>query len=126
MPLTQIAVCREALDDGNDWSIYFVSAFDTVVDVVVTRVEFEWGDRGHSVTGAQRVTVPAGGVARIWRVSGDDAEVSMSLSLRIYTPTREAPLHFELSRLYRYRDPMLLPQIGLPGWLRRPVSDGFA
>ena len=38
MPLTQIAVCREALDDGADWSLYFVSAFDTAVDVVVTAI----------------------------------------------------------------------------------------
>ena len=115
-----VAVCRERLPDGLEWSVYFVNGLATDVEVTLERVGFEWGDRGHSTAPRQRTSVAAQASARIWRVNDDDAELSMSLSVHVRTPAQQFRATFELGKLYRYRNPAPLIHVGRSGWLRPP------
>jgi len=114
----RVAVCREALHDGNEWSIYVLNDVPGTIDVIVEQVAFEWGDFGHSQAPGTRFTVPADSVARVCRVDGGDAELSMSLTLRIATSVENSRVSFELGKLYSYRDPTLIAALGTAGWLR--------
>jgi hypothetical protein len=66
-----------------------------------------------------RFDLPARSHARIWRVDSDNAEISMSLSLRLRIGDTQRRAEFELGKLYRYRDPVHIERLGTVGWLRR-------
>lgn len=117
-PEVQLAICRESQTDGHDWSIYAVSKAAESVSVCVLRSQWEWGDVGHTIQPRNVVTLPPGAAAQILRVNDDDAEVSMSLSLRVESTSGQHVVTFDLGKLYRYRDPVMLSAPRKTGWLR--------
>jgi len=118
----QLAVCRESQADGNEWSIYAVNTATEPVLVIVLQSEWEWGDVGHTIKPGREVTLLPGAVAQILRVSDDDAEVSMSLSLRVASTVGQHLVSYELGKLYRYREPNMVPTLRKLGWLRTSTT----
>ena len=116
----QVAVRRQPLPDGKEWSIYVLNGFATAVEVRVESASFEWGDRGHSVEHHVHIPVDAHSSALLLRVDDGDAEISMELSLRILSPSQDLRATFELGKLYHYRNPQALPHLGFTGWIRHP------
>ena len=100
------------------WSIYLLNDLPNTIDAVVERLTYEWGDMGHSQAPRTRFTLPAAAVARICRVTDDDAELSMSVTLQIGMISDVGRVSFELGKLYRYRDQTFIEVLGKAGWLR--------
>ena len=117
----QVAVRRQPLPDGKEWSIYVLNSLATAVEVTVESASFEWGEIGHALEQrGEHIPVAAGSSALLLRVDDNDAEIGMSLSLRILSPGRELRASYELGKLYQYRDPQALPHLGFSGWIRQP------
>lgn len=119
------AVCREALADRNEWSVYLLNDLPCTIDVIVEHIDYEWGDLGHSQRPGTRFTLPPAGIARVCRVDDDDAELSMTISLLITAHAKNCRAAFELGKLYHYRDPMPIEALGMAGWLRSPDDCRF-
>lgn len=117
-PAVQLAVCRETQTDGHDWSIYAVNNAAESVSVCVLRGQSEWGDASHTFEPRNVVTLPPGAAEQILRVNDDDAEMALSLSLRVESPSGQHVVIYELGKLYRYRDPIMLSAPRKTGWLR--------
>jgi len=114
----RVAACREALDDGKEWSFYLINDGDAPLDwALLYSVGYEWGDLGNSEAADVRISGLAPGAhALIWRDDGSGAEVRMDLSLRARVRSREVRLQFEFPKLYRKRDLPLVDGLGKPGW----------
>jgi len=117
-----IAVCRESLDDDNEWSIYALNQLAEPAILIVEHADWEWGDMGHSKQPRLEVPLPGNGAARVMRVDGSDAELRMSVTLLFSANGVRTRLSFELGMLYRYQDPKVLGMSGLTGWLREAVE----
>lgn len=113
----RVAACREALNDGKQWSFYLINDSDAPLDFAELRtVGYEWGDSGSSEKADVRVTGLASGAhALIWRDDGSGAELRMELSLRVALDGREVVLRFEFPRLYRQRNLPPVDGLGMPG-----------
>lgn len=98
-PELQLAICRESLTDGHDWRIYAVNNAAESVSVCVLRCQWVGGDAGHTIKARNVVTLPPGEAARILRVNDGDAEVSMSLSLRVESSSGQQVVTCELGKL---------------------------
>jgi hypothetical protein len=118
----QLAVCREPQADGNEWSIYGINTGTEPVLVIMLRSEWEWGDVGNAIKPRREFNLLPGAFAQILRVSDDDAEVSMSLSLQVASTVGKHLVSYELGKLYRYREPKMLPTLRKLGWLRTSTT----
>ena len=118
----RIAACREALDDGKEWSFYLINDSEAPFDLAVLyAIGYEWGDMGNSEVTDVRVTgLPPGAHALVWRDDGSGAELRMALSLRVRMRGREVRLQFDLPKLYLQRNLQVVDGLGKPGW----QSDG--
>src|SRR5262252_6284347 len=114
----RVAACREALDDGKEWSFYLINDGAIALDsALLYEVGFEWGDQGQSEPADVRVAGLAPGAhALIWRDDGSGAELRMELSLRVSASGREAQLRFEFPKLYLQRNLRSIEGLGKPGW----------
>jgi len=114
----RIAACREALDDGNEWSFYLINDSAFALDLAVLHeIQYEWGDIGNSQTTDVRVTnLASGSNTLVWRDDGSGAELRMDLLLRVSAEGREAELRFEFPRLYRKHDLPLVAGLDKPGY----------
>ena len=121
-PEVQLAICRESQADGNEWSIYAVNNAAEPILVRLLRGAWEWGDVGHTIKPAREVTVPPRAAAQILRVNDGDAEVSLSLSLHVESTAGKHLASYELGKLYRYREPKMLPTPRKLGWLRTSTT----
>jgi hypothetical protein len=113
----RVVACREALDDGKEWSFYLINdGADPLDSAVLDWVSYEWGDMGNSEDADVRVTGLAPGAhALIWRDDGSGAELRMDLSVRVQSRGREAKMLFEFPKLYRQRDLPLVDGLGKSG-----------
>lgn len=123
-PCTVLVSRRRPTDGGDAWSIHLVNGLSRSVVAVIEQVAFEWGDMGHSKSPMTQLRLPPGAVHEICQVDGDDAEMSMSLVVRITSETQSFRVSFELSRLYRYRNPTFITALGRMGWQRE--ADGWS
>jgi hypothetical protein len=114
----RVAACREALDDGKEWSFYLINDGAAALDsVVLQRIGYEWGDIGNSEEADVHVTgVAPGGHVLMWRDDGSGAELRMELSFRVRVREREVQLQFEFPKLYRQRNLPLVAGLGKPGF----------
>jgi hypothetical protein len=114
----RVAACREALDDGKEWSFYLINDSAAPLDfAVLYEIGYEWGDSGNSEAADVRVTGLAPGAhALIWRDDGSGAELRMDLSLRVRVRGREVRLQFQFPKLYLQRNLQLVDSLGMPGW----------
>jgi len=114
----RVAACREALDDGKEWSFYLINDSAAPLDfAVLYEIGYEWGDLGNTEAADVRVTGLAPGAhALIWRDDGSGAELRMDLSLRVGVRDREVRLHFQFPKLYLQRNLQLVDSLGMPGW----------
>jgi hypothetical protein len=101
----RMVACREALDDGKEWSFYLINDTAYVVDsVVLYQVCYEWGDFGSSEAADVRVSGLAPRAhALLWRDDGSGAELNMDLLVRWCAANNEMRLRFEFPKLYRKR-----------------------
>ena len=120
-PCCRLAVCREEMADGKEWSIYVLNDLYCPVDVALDHVGYEWGDRGHSVAPEVHVHLLVFGSALLWRETWEGAEMNMDLRVTIQAPGHQATQSFELGKLYRKRNATVIGELGKPGWLQRPV-----
>jgi hypothetical protein len=120
----RLAACREALDDGNEWSFYLINDSSTRLDfVVLDEIGYEWGDMGSSESPDVRINgLDPGAHALIWRDDGSGAELRMDLSLRVGAGGREIKLNFEFPKLYNQRNLKIVDGLGKPGW--EEVAEG--
>jgi len=114
----RIAACREASDDGKEWSFYLINDSDAPLDLAVLHaISYEWGDFGNSKAADVRVVGLAPGAnALIWRDDGSGAELRMELSLLVRVGGRETQLQFEFPKLYLKRNLQMVDSLGKPGW----------
>jgi len=114
----RIAACREALNDGNEWSFYLINDSAFALDhVLLHEVQYEWGDIGNSQATDVRLTNLASNAhTLIWRDDGSGAELRMDFLLRVCAAGREAELRFEFPRLYRKTDLPLVAGLGKAGY----------
>ena len=114
----RVAACREALNDGKEWSFYLINDSAMPLDVAeLHAIGYEWGDSGSSEAADVRVTGLAPGAhALLWRDDGSGAELRMELSLRVSVGGREVPLRFEFPKLYLQRNLQRVEGLGMPGW----------
>ena len=114
----RVAACREALDDGKEWSFYLINDNAAPLDLAVLReIGYEWGDWGNSEAADVRVTDLAPGAhALIWRDDGSGAELRTELSLEVRVGGREVRLQFEFPKLYRKKNLQVVEGLGKPGW----------
>jgi hypothetical protein len=114
----RIAACREALNDGNQWSFYLINDSDAPLDSAeLYEVSYEWGDEGSSEPGRVRISDLAPGAhALIWRDDGSGAELRMELSLRVQVGAREARINFEFPKLYRLTGLPMVAGLGKRGY----------
>lgn len=98
----RVVACREARDDGREWSFYLINDSADPFDwAVLYDIGWEWGDFGDSEAADVRVAGLAPVAhALIWRDDGSGAEFRMELSLRVGMGGREAQLRFEFPKLY--------------------------
>ncbi|MBL9140043.1 MAG: hypothetical protein JNK85_29490 [Verrucomicrobiales bacterium] len=125
-PLCRLAVCREEMSDGKEWSIYVLGETLGPIEVCLTSVSYEWGDSGHSVTPNVRVTVPPDGSGLLWREHWEGAELSMELEVELRLREKTVRLAYELGKLYRRKSPAIIPQLSKPGWLLLPDRSSVA
>jgi hypothetical protein len=120
----RIAACREALDDGKEWSFYLINDSDAPLDsAVLNQVGYEWGDWGSSEAADIHIAgLAAGGHALIWRDDGSGAELRMDLSLLVRVGDREVRLLFEFPKLYLKSNLPVIVGLGKPGW--QEVAEG--
>ena len=114
----RIAACREALDDGAEWSFYLINDNADPLDLaVLERVSYEWGDVGNSEKAdvCVRDLAPFAHVL-LWRDDGSGAELRMDFSVRAQVRGREAKMLFEFPRLYRKRDLPVVKGLGKAGY----------
>jgi hypothetical protein len=113
-----MAACREALDDGKEWSFYLINDSDVPLDwTALDEVSYEWGDMGNSEAADVRVTALAPGAhALVWRDDGSGAELRMEFSMRVRAREREVRMRFEFPRLYRKHDLPRVEGLDRPGW----------
>lgn len=114
----RLVACREALDDGNEWSFYLINDSAAVLDsAVLFEISYEWGDWGNSeiVEVSVNELAPAAS-ALIWRDNGDGAELRMYMSLRVRVGEREAQIQFEFPKLYNIKNLPMVDGLGKPGW----------
>lgn len=114
----RLVACREALDDGGEWSFYLINDSDRLLDLALLyEVQYEWGDTGSSEAAGVRVANLAPGAhALIWRDDGSGAELRMDFLVRVETAGHQAELRFEFPRLYRKHDLPLVANLGKPGY----------
>ena len=114
----RVAACREALDDGKEWSFYLINDSEVSLDLAVLySIGYEWGDWGNVEAAEVNVTDLAPGEnALIWRDDGSGAELRMELSLRMRVRGREVQLQFEFPKLYRMSNLQVVDGLGKPGW----------
>ena len=114
----RVAACREALDDGKEWSFYLINDGVAALDsAVLCAVGYEWGDMGNSHRADVRVTgLAPGASALIWRDDGSGAELRIDLSLLVRSGGREVGLRFEFPKLYRKNNLPVVDGLGKPGW----------
>ncbi len=114
----RVTACREALDDGKEWSFYLINDSDAPIDLAeLYSIDYEWGDWGNSEATDVRITGLAPGAnALIWRDDGSGAELRMELSLRVQVRGREVRLQFEFPKLYLQSNLPLVDGLGKPGW----------
>jgi len=122
----RLAVCHEELNDGKEWSIFVLNDMQSPMDVTLERVSYEWGDQGHSAVPTIHLQVAARGNALLWREDSDGSELNVELSLQIESLGQRANLNFELGKLYRKRNPVLIEELSRAGWLLLPVQAGGA
>ena len=120
----RVAACREALDDGKEWSFYLINDNAAPLDfAVLYEIGYEWGDSGNSEAADVRVTgLTPGEHALIWRDDGSGAELRMDLWLRVGVRGREVRLHFQFPKLYLQRNLQLVDSLGMPG--REVAAEG--
>lgn len=54
--------CREALDDGKEWSFYLINDRNVPLDsAVLNQISYEWGDLGNNQPADVQVTGLAAG-----------------------------------------------------------------
>ena len=77
----RVAACREAIDDGKEWSFYLINDSDAPLDsAVLCAIGYEWGDYGNSEATDVNITgLAPGAAALIWRDDGSGAELRMDL-----------------------------------------------
>ncbi len=114
----RMAACREALNDGKEWSFYLINdnliAFDLVV---LYAIGYEWGDIGKSETADVRTSGLAPGAhALLWRDDGTGAELRMELKVRVHACDSEVRMQFEFPKLYRQHNLQIVEGLGKPGW----------
>jgi hypothetical protein len=114
----RMAACREALDDGNQWSFYLINDSAAALDsAVLFEIGYEWGDLGSSeTTDVSVIDLAPGAFALIWRDDGSGAELRMDLWLRVRMRGREARLQFEFPKLYRKENLPIVDGLGKSGW----------
>lgn len=114
----RVAACREALDDGKEWSFYLINDSADPLDLaVLDRVSYEWGDMGNSEDADVRVAGLAPGAhALIWRDDGSGAELRMDLCVRAQVRGRDVRMLFEFPKLYRKHNLPVVKGLGKPGY----------
>ena len=114
----RIAACREALDDGNEWSFYLINDSAFALDLAVLyEIQYEWGDIGNSKAADVRVTnLTPGAHALVLRDDGSGAELRVDLLLRACACGRETELRFEFPKLYLKRNLGMVSGLGKPGY----------
>jgi hypothetical protein len=114
----KIVACREALDDGNEWSFYLINDSAFALDLAVLHeIQYEWGDIGNSQTTDVRVAnLATEAQALIWRDDGSGAELRMDFLLRVCARGCEAELRFEFPKLYLKRNLDQIAALGKPGY----------
>jgi hypothetical protein len=123
VPLScRLAVSREELGDGKQWSLYLLNDMPCLLDATLDRISYEWGASEQSVNPAFSTRLQPGGFALLWRESSDGAEVNTELSIRVHAPGHNATLRFELGRLYRKQAPTNIEGLGKLGWLQPPAQ----
>jgi len=114
----RLAACREALDDGKQWSFYLINDGDASLDsVILDEISYEWGDFGSSEKADARVAdLAPGSHALIWRDDGSGAEFRMDFSMLVQSRGRQARLRFEFPKLYRQNKLPPVEGLNKSGW----------
>ena len=120
-PGCRLAVSREDLGDGKEWSFYLLNDMHCPVDATLDRISYEWGASEQSVNPACRAHLQPKGFALLWREISDGAEVNMELAIRVRALGRSAALVFEIGKLYRKQAPTTIEELGKLGWLQPPA-----
>lgn len=113
----RVAACREAQDDGREWSFYLINDGDAPIDeAVLQQVGHEWGNYGTSKDVDVHINDLAPGAhSLLWR--DDDEEMRIWLTLRVSIRKHEAHLQFEFPLLYKKKNKLLpVDGLGKPGW----------
>jgi hypothetical protein len=113
----RVAACREAMNDGNEWSFYLINDSEIVFDAVLEEISYEWGDIGNS----EKLDVCVRNLspnahALIWRDDGSGAELRMDLLLLVQLSDRQERLRFEFPKLYRKNNLPWVKGLGKSGW----------
>ena len=112
----RVAACREALDDGKEWSFYLINDSEVSLDLAVLySIGYEWGDWGNVEAAEVNVTDLAPGEnSLIWRDDGSGAELRMELSLRMRVrgQRRFARLHILLCNGVLENNPKVSVPVG--------------
>ncbi|HEX8250947.1 MAG TPA: hypothetical protein VF599_22425 [Pyrinomonadaceae bacterium] len=114
----RLVACREALDDGKQWSFYLMNDSRLRIDsAVLYEIGYEWGDTGSSEAANMLINaLDSGAHALIWRDDGSGAELRMQMFLRVRISNREMKLDFEFPKLYLQRNLKMVDELGKPGW----------
>jgi hypothetical protein len=114
----RVVACREALNDGKEWSYYLINDSRASIDLaVLDEISYEWGDFGNTEMADVHVAnIAPGAYVLIWRDDGGGAELRMEFSLLLKMRDREARLRFEFPKLYRLTNLPLVESLGKPGW----------
>lgn len=114
----RLVACREALNDGKQWSFYLINDSNIRVDsALLYKISYEWGDTGSDEAANVLITaLDPGAHALVWRDDGSGAELRMELSLHVKFSNRELKLDFEFPKLYLQRNLKIVEELGKPGW----------
>jgi|GEM_PF-2291325 len=110
----RVAACREAMNDGNEWSFYLINDSEVAFDVVLEEISYEWGD----IPSSEEMDVcftnlSPNAHALIWR---DDGELRIYLLLKVRLSDRQECLRFEFPKLYRKNNLPVVQSLGKSGW----------
>lgn len=121
----RMVACREALDDGKQWSFYLINDDTCAVEwAVLYQVCYEWGDMGNSEAADVRLSGLAPGAhALLWRDDGSGAELNMDFLVRLRAAGNETQLQFEFPKLYRKGALPFVEGLGRAGYAVTPRAD---
>jgi hypothetical protein len=110
----RVVACREAGDDGKEWSFYLINdSYCPLESATLYSIDYDWGELGLDSGKIHVQGLAPGAHALIWR---DNREVRMDLSLLARMGGRDVLLQFVFSKKCFQRKLQMVDALRKAGW----------